>query len=158
MVNTHLNQQKNGKVECFYEGLYLGDSYDDITLYHITLYYEIVATSVSISASPSNSVKSGTSLNIRATVTANPAANTTRWQRKAPNGSWCDIDIAERMYTGSSVTPASPVLVISSVPSTEDNVAFRCVVGNDEGETTSNEITISVTEGMYYLMLTIANY
>jgi hypothetical protein len=62
------------------------------------------------------------------------------------------------MYTGSSVTPASPVLVISSVPNTEDNIAFRCVVGNDEGETTSNEITISVTEGMYYLMLTIANY
>jgi hypothetical protein len=62
------------------------------------------------------------------------------------------------MYTGSSITPASPVLVISSVPSTEDNVAFRCVAGNDEGETTSNEITVSVTGRMYYLMLSFGKY
>jgi hypothetical protein len=100
---------------------------------------------VNISAYPSASIQFGTTLIITAIVTANPPANTTEWQRKPGNSTWSDIDISNSTYNGSSVTPDGPVLVISSVTYSEDNVAFRCVVGNTEGETTSNEIIIDVT-------------
>jgi hypothetical protein len=108
---------------------------------------------VSISANPSSSIQFGTALNITATVTANPPPNTAKWQRKPQNGAWSDIDINNSMYTGSSVTPSAPLLVISSITYSEENVTFRCVVGNAEGETISNDVTIDVTGSTLYLYL-----
>jgi hypothetical protein len=119
------------------------------TAQHLMLYNKIVAKpTVSISANPSSSIQFGFTLTITATVTANPPPNTTKWQRKPQNGAWSDLDINNSMYAGSSVTPSAPLLVISSITYSEDNVAFRCVVGNAEGETISNDVTIDVTGSM----------
>ncbi|XP_056016669.1 titin-like isoform X1 [Ostrea edulis] len=109
---------------------------------------------VTISANPSSSVQFGTTLNITATVTANPPANTTRWQRKPLDGAWSDINISDSMYGGSSVSPGAPLLAIASITYSVDNASFRCVVGNVEGETTSNEITIDVTENLSMVSVT----
>ncbi|XP_056016663.1 mucin-2-like isoform X2 [Ostrea edulis] len=109
---------------------------------------------VTISANPSSTIQFGTTLNITATVTANPPANTTRWQRKPQNGAWSDINISDPMYNGSSDTPGAPLLVISSITYSVDNTMFQCVVGNVEGETTSNEITIDVTGNLLSVSIT----
>jgi hypothetical protein len=109
----------------------------------------VAKPTVSITVDPSNSIPFGASLNITATVTATPPANIATWQRKPGNATWFDIDISNSTYNGSSVTPDGPELVIASVTYSEDNVAFRCVVGNTEGETNSNEIIIDVTGSKY---------